>query len=147
MKAVIMAGGKGTRIRSLTQNEIPKPMLTVGGKTIIEHQIKCLRKSGIEEIIIVIGYLGEKIKEHFKNGEDFGVKISYFEEDSNNPLGTAGSLYYLKSEIFEDFILIFGDVFLNVDFTKMIMYHKRNISDATLLTHTNSHPYYIDLIL
>lgn len=142
-----MAGGKGTRIRSLTQNEIPKPMLTVGGKTIIEHQIKCLRKSGIEEIIIVIGYLGEKIKEHFKNGEDFGVKISYFEEDSNNPLGTAGSLYYLKSEIFEDFILIFGDVFLNVDFTKMIRYHKRNISDATLLTHPNSHPYDSDLIL
>ena len=120
MKAVIMAGGKGTRIASITNDEIPKPMLAIGGKTILEHQIECLKKSDIKEIIIVIGHLGDKIKDYFKDGNKFGIKISYYEENPNKPLGTAGSLYYLKSMIDEDFILIFGDVFLNVDFNKML---------------------------
>ena len=78
MKAVIMAGGKGTRIASITNDEIPKPMLTVGGKTILEHQIECLKKSGVDEVIIVTGHLGEKIRDYFKNGNSLGIKISYY---------------------------------------------------------------------
>ncbi len=147
MKAVIMAGGKGTRIASITKDEIPKPMLTIGEKTILEHQIDCLKKSNIDEVIIVVGHLGEKIKKHFNDGSKFGIKITYFEEDPNKPLGTAGSLYYLKSKIEEDFILVFGDVFFSVDFNKMIAFHKSNNSDATLLTHPNSHPYDSDLVV
>ena len=147
MKAVIMAGGKGTRIASITKDEIPKPMLTIGDKTILEHQIDCLKKSKIDEIIIVIGHLGEKIKAYFNDGSKFGIKITYFEEDPNKPLGTAGSLYYLKEKIREDFILVFGDVFFSVDFNKMIEFHKRNKSNATLLTHPNSHPYDSDLVV
>lgn len=146
MKAVIMAGGKGTRIASITQDEIPKPMLTVGDKPILEHQIDAFKKSGVDEVIIITGHLGEKIKEYFKNGEHFGINISYIEEDPEKPLGTAGSLYYLKDKIDDDFILIFGDVFLSVDFSKMIKFHKKNNSDVTLLTHPNSHPYDSDLI-
>lgn len=147
MKAVIMAGGKGTRIASITKDEIPKPMLTIGDKTILEHQIDCLKKSKIDEIIIVIGHLGEKIKAYFNDGSNFGIKITYFEEDPNKPLGTAGSLYYLKEKIAEDFILVFGDVFFSVDFNKMIEFHKHNNSAATLLTHPNSHPYDSDLVV
>lgn len=147
MKAVIMAGGKGTRIASITNDEIPKPMLAIGGKTILEHQIECLKKSDIKEIIIVIGHLGDKIKDYFKDGNKFGIKISYYEENPNKPLGTAGSLYYLKSMIDEDFILIFGDVFLNVDFNKMAEYHRNHFADATLLTHPNSHPFDSDLVV
>ena len=147
MKAVIMTGGKGTRIASITKDEIPKPMLTIGDKTILEHQIDCLKKSKIDEIIIVIGHLGEKIKAYFNDGSKFGIKITYFEEDPNKPLGTAGSLYYLKEKIREDFILVFGDVFFSVDFNKMIEFHKRNKSNATLLTHPNSHPYDSDLVV
>lgn len=147
MKAVIMAGGKGTRIASITNDEIPKPMLTVGGKTILEHQIECLKKSGVDEVIIVTGHLGEKIRDYFKDGSSLGIKISYYEEDPNKPLGTAGSLYYLKDMIDEDFILIFGDVFLSVDFNKMAEYHQRNSADATLLTHPNSHPFDSDLVV
>lgn len=147
MKAVIMAGGKGTRIASITKDEIPKPMLTIGDKTILEHQIDCLKKSKIDEIIIVIGHLGEKIKAYFNDGSNFGIKITYFEEDPNKPLGTAGSLYYLKEKIREDFILVFGDVFFSVDFNKMIEFHKHNNSAATLLTHPNSHPYDSDLVV
>lgn len=147
MKAVIMAGGKGTRISSLTNDEIPKPMLTIGEKTILEHQIECLKKSDIKEIIIVIGHLGKKIKDYFKDGNKFGIQISYYEEDPNMPLGTAGSLYFLKNMIDEDFILIFGDVFLNVDFNKMAEYHQNHFADATLLTHPNSHPFDSDLVV
>lgn len=147
MKAVIQAGGKGTRISSVTQDEIPKPLLMVGGAPILEHQIECLKKSNIDEIIIIIGYLGEKIKSYFGSGEKHGIKISYIEESPENPLGTAGSLFYLKEKIKEDFILIFGDVFLSVDFNKIINFHKENQSDATLLTHPNSHPYDSDLVL
>ena len=142
-----MAGGKGTRIASITNDEIPKPMLTVGGKTILEHQIECLKKSGVDEVIIVTGHLGEKIRDYFKDGSLLGIKISYYEEDPNKPLGTAGSLYYLKDNIEEDFILIFGDVFLSVDFNKMAEYHHKHSSDATLLTHPNSHPFDSDLVV
>lgn len=147
MKAVIMAGGKGTRISSITQDEIPKPMLTVGEKPILEHQIECLKKSGVDEVIIVTGHLGNKIKEYFQDGSNFNIKISYYEEDPNKPLGTAGSLYYLKEKLNEDFILIFGDVFLSVDFNRMFKFHQSHNSDATLLTHPNSHPYDSDLII
>lgn len=147
MKAVIMAGGKGTRIASITKDEIPKPMLTIGEKPILEHQIDCLKKSNIDEVIIVIGHLGEKIKAYFNDGSKWGIKITYFEEDPNKPLGTAGSLYYLKEEIAEDFILVFGDVFFCIDFNKMIEFHKSNKSDATLLTHPNSHPFDSDLVV
>lgn len=105
------------------------------------------KKSDIKEIIIVIGHLGDKIKDYFKDGNKFGIKISYYEENPNKPLGTAGSLYYLKSMIDEDFILIFGDVFLNVDFNKMAEYHRNHFADATLLTHPNSHPFDSDLVV
>ena len=147
MKAVIMAGGKGTRIASITKDEIPKPMLIIGEKPILEHQIDCLKKSNIDEVIIVIGHLGEKIKAYFDDGSKLGIKLTYFEEDPNKPLGTAGSLYYLKEEIAEDFILVFGDVFFSIDFNKMIEFHKSNKSDATLLTHPNSHPFDSDLVV
>lgn len=147
MKAVIMAGGKGTRISSITNDEIPKPMLTVGGKSILEHQIDCLKKSGVNDIIIVTGHLGNIIKNYFGEGKQFGVNISYYEENPDKPLGTAGSLYYLKELIREDFVLIFGDVFLSVDFDRMLNFHRQNHSDATLLTHPNSHPFDSDLVV
>ena len=88
MQAVIMAGGKGTRLRSVTNDEVPKPMALIDGKPILQWQIECLRRNGIINIIIVIGYLGEKIEEFFGNGSSFGVYISYYKEVQ--PLGTAG---------------------------------------------------------
>lgn len=145
MKAVIMAGGKGTRIKSVTNDEVPKNMLKVGGKTILEHQIKCLINANIDEVIIVVGYLKDYIKDYFKDGKCFNIKISYYEE--KEPLGTAGSLYYLKKYIKDDFILLYGDIFLNVDLNKMITFHKKNNSDATLLVHPSSHPYDCDLLI
>lgn len=138
MKAVIMAGGKGTRISSIT-TDIPKAMMPIVGIPIIVHQINCLKKSGINEIYVVIGHLGNVIKNYLKDGSDFGVKIKYIEESL--PLGTGGALYYLKNYISNDFVFLFGDVFLSVDFNRMINYHCSKKSDATLFVHPNIHPY------
>ena len=138
MKAVIMAGGKGTRISSISK-DIPKSMLDIAGIPIIKHQINCLKKSKIDEIIVVIGHLGSVIKNYLKDGKDFDIKISYLEE--TNPLGTAGALYYLKEKLNEDFIFLFGDVFLSIDFNRMIQFHQEKKSDATLFVHPNTHPF------
>lgn len=145
MKAVIMAGGKGTRMQSVS-TEIPKAMLEVGGLPTIYHQIECLKKNNIRDIIVVIGHLGEKIKEYLNDGSKFGVNITYFEESLDNPLGTAGSLYYLKDSLKEDFIYLYGDIVLDVNFKRMVKFHYDNHSDATLLTHPNSHPFDSDLV-
>ena len=92
MQAVIMAGGKGTRLAALTKDEIPKPMVPVAGKPLLLWQVERLKEKGITDIIMVIGHLGDKIKEYFGDGEKFGVAIRYYEE--TEPLGTAGSFYY-----------------------------------------------------
>ncbi len=144
MKAVIMAGGKGTRLQDIAK-DIPKPMVNFSGKPILEYQILNLKKYGITDIVIITGYLGYVIEEYFGNGCNFGVNISYVREES--PLGTCGALYYLKETLTEDFILLFGDIFIDINFDLMINFHKKNQSMATLLVHPNSHPYDSDLIV
>lgn len=144
MKAVILAGGKGTRLGNLTQ-EIPKPMIKIGDKPVLEHQIECLKKSNITEIIMIIGHLGSRIIDYFGNGSSFGVSIEYIKETT--PLGTAGALYYLKDLIEDDFLLLYGDIMLNIDFKRFIEFHKTRKSLATLYVHPNSHPYDSDLII
>lgn len=145
MQAVIMAGGKGTRLLSITKDEFPKPMLPILEKPLIEWQIEQLKQNNINEIVIVIGHLGEKIKGYFGNGEKYEVKITYIQEDV--PLGTAGSLYYLKDLIHsENFLLVFGDVFFNIDIKRMLEFHNAKKAMATLFVHPNSHPYDSDLV-
>ena len=138
MIAVIMAGGKGTRIQSINK-VVPKPMITILNKPILEYEIEVLKNQGIKDIILVVGYLKEVITDYFKNGEKFGVNISYIEE--NEPLGTAGALYYLKNELNEDFLLLNGDILFNIDINKFYLAHKKNNCLVTILTHPNSHPY------
>ena len=147
MKAVIQAGGKGTRISSITGDTIPKPMLEVDGYPILYHQIMNLKKSGITDITLIIGHLGNIIKDYFKDGCMMGVNISYIEENPEKPLGTAGALFYLKGKIDEDFVFLLADVFIDIDFEKMGKFHKDNKADVTLLTHPNSHPFDSDLIV
>ena len=101
MKAVIMAGGKGTRIASMA-GDIPKPMIRICGKPILQWEIECLARNGITDITLVIGHLGHFIREYFADGSAFGVSVSYYEE--TEPLGTAGALYRLPG-LDEDFLL------------------------------------------
>lgn len=144
MKAVIMAGGQGTRLRSIS-GDLPKPMVPVCGKPILQYQIENLKENGIEDIILVTGYLGEAVKAHFGDGSRFGVRISYFTEE--RPLGTAGALYYLKEQLSEAFLLLMGDLMLNVDFTRFMRFHKETGGLASLFVHPNSHPYDSDIIV
>lgn len=138
MKVVIMAGGKGTRIASIN-SDVPKPMIEVDGKPILQYQIECLVRQGFQEITLVIGYLGNIIKEYFKDGKDFGANISYICEEI--PLGTAGALFFLKNCISEDFLLMNGDSILDVDIDRFRNVHLNNSGLVTILTHPNSHPY------
>lgn len=143
--AVIMAGGKGSRLRSITNDEIPKPMVPVDGKPLLEYQVEALKEYGIKKIVMIVGHLGEKIMDHFKDGKDFGVDIDYIVE--KEPLGTAGAFYYLKDKTdAKDFLLIFGDVFFDIDFDRMEDFHFKNDALTTLLAHPNGHPYDSDLI-
>ena len=143
--AVIMAGGKGSRLRSITNDEIPKPMVPVDGKPLLEYQVGKLKSYGIKKIVMIVGHLGEKIVDHFKDGKNFSVEIDYIFE--KEPLGTAGAFYYLKDKIdAKDFMLVFGDVFFDMDFDRMEDFHFKNSALTTLLAHPNGHPYDSDLI-
>ena len=132
-----MAGGKGTRIATIN-SDVPKPMIEICGKPILEWQIECLKSFQLTDITLVIGYLGHIIKDYFGDGSKFGVKISYFVEDA--PLGTAGALFKMP-ELTEDFLLLCGDVIFDVDFDRFISFHKQNNAWATLMSHPNGHPY------
>lgn len=143
MKVVIMAGGKGTRIASV-KSDVPKPMLDICGKPILEWQIENLKDYGLTDITLVIGYLGHVIKDYFGDGSSYGVKISYFEE--LEPLGTAGALFKMP-ELTEDFLLMCGDVILDVDFNRFIEFHRSNKALASLMAHPNGHPYDSSLLV
>lgn len=143
MKVVIMAGGKGTRIASV-KSDVPKPMIPICGKPILEWQIENLKACGLVDITLVIGYLGHVIKDYFGDGSKFGVDISYFIEES--PLGTAGALFKMP-ELTEVFLLLCGDVILNVDFNRFIEFHQKNNAWASLMAHPNGHPYDSSLLV
>lgn len=143
MKAVIMAGGKGTRLQSIA-GAIPKPMVPILGRPILEYQIESLKKSGIRDVILIVGHLGEVIREYFKDGSRFHVSIEYIDEQT--PLGTAGALYYLKDRITEDFVLAFGDLMLDIDWNRFMAFHRKHHALITLYAHPNSHPYDSDVI-
>lgn len=149
MIAVIMAGGKGTRLRAITKGEIPKPMVEVAGKPILEWQIEQLKKYGIDEVIMVVGNLSDKITEYFGDGSGFGIGISYIVE--KEALGTAGALFYLKDELArrkaDEFLMVFGDLFFDFDIDRMIDFHHKKNAVVTLLSHPNAHPFDSDLIV
>ena len=146
MKTVIMAGGKGTRISSVA-SDIPKPMIRIKGKPVLEHEIECLREQGFTDLIITVSHLGNIIMDYFGDGsgvspttgKPFGVQIQYYVEEE--PLGNAGALFRLKEELTEDFLLLNADAIFDVDFERFVAFHKNHGGVATLFTHPNSHPY------
>lgn len=144
MKVVIMAGGKGTRISSIT-SDIPKPMIPIEGVPVLEREIICLREQGLTDLLITVGHLGHIIMEHFGDGSQFGVKIEYYVE--KKPLGNAGALYRLKDKLTEDFFLLNADVIFEIDFHRFYEFHKKKGGLATIFTHPNSHPYDSGLII
>jgi NDP-sugar pyrophosphorylase family protein len=129
MKVVIMAGGEGRRLRPLTE-EVPKPMLPLGEKPLLHILIERLKASGLKDIIITTRYKSEIIKGYFQDGKILGVNIFYTHETKK--LGTAGPLTLLKNVLKSPFLVVNGDIFTNFDFRKIIEFHKKTNSEATV---------------
>lgn len=137
-KAVILAGGQGTKLRPYTY-EVPKPLLPVSGKPILEYVLQLLKKNGITEVMICIGYLGEKIKEQFGNGDRLGLKITYSEE--KEPLQTGGALAKVKKFTGDDtFLVIHGDILTTLSFQDLINFHQKESELATVALTTVAEP-------
>ena len=131
MKAVVMAGGEGTRLRPLTSNR-PKPLVPVLNKPIAQHIIEHLRDAGVTEVVMTLYYLAEEIEKYFGDGSDYGVNLIYSIEDT--PLGTAGSVKKAEEYLSDDtFIIVSGDALTDIDIPKALAFHRENKSEATLV--------------
>ena len=145
MKVIIMAGGKGTRIAELYP-DIPKPLIPVDRMPILEREIRSLASQGFNDFILTVSYLADKIIAYFGDGSKLGVKIDCFVEET--PLGNAGALFQLRDKIGkEPFFLLNADAAFDVDFNRMLDFHKKHGGLVTLFTHPNSHPYDSGLII
>ncbi|MBI3027286.1 nucleotidyltransferase family protein [Candidatus Woesearchaeota archaeon] len=136
-KAVLLVGGKGTRLMPLTE-KTPKALLEVQGKTITEHLFDLLKKYGIRDVVLCTGYLKDKIRDYFGDGGRIGMNISYVEE--NEPLGTAGPLKLAKKYLNESFIASNGDELKNINIPRMFRLHKRKNALATIALTTVDDP-------
>lgn len=136
-KALLLVGGKGTRLRPLTYKK-PKGLLEINKKSVIEHLLELFKKYGIRDIILSVGYLKEKIMDHFEDGSKFGVNITYIEEDK--PLGTAGPLKLAKEHLNSSFIVSNGDELKDVNIPRMFRLHTRKDAWATVALKTVPDP-------
>ena len=129
VKAVIMAGGEGTRLRPLTSNA-PKPMMPLANRPMMEHIIDLLKKHGFDEIVVTVAFRANHIRNWFGDGSEHGVKIVYAVEET--PLGTAGSVRNAMDELTEPFLVISGDVLTDIDLTKIVEFHQAEQAMATI---------------
>ena len=141
MKAVIIAGGQGTRMKNYN---LPKALLNIGKRTLIEWQLEQLKKTGIKEVVICTGHMGEMIKSRLGNHKD-GFLINYSHEET--PLGTGGALKHAEKLINDSFLLIYGDIVFGLDLRKIIEFHKKKNAAITVLVHRTTHPEDSDLVV
>ncbi len=136
MKAVIMAGGEGTRLRPLTSNA-PKPLLPLVNRPMMEHIVDLLKRHGIDEIVVTVAFMANAIRDYFGDGSEFGVKIAYATEET--PLGTAGSVRNAMEHLTERFVVISGDVLTDIDLGAIIDFHDQKGAMATIgLAHVDN---------
>ncbi|MDD5172157.1 MAG: nucleotidyltransferase family protein [Candidatus ainarchaeum sp.] len=134
MKTFILAGGEGTRLRPYTYN-VPKPMMMVGGKPILQYVLENLKRSGMKDLVITCGYKHEQIISYLGDGSKFGVKIEYCIEKEK--MNTAGSILCYKGKVKETFAVVMGDHLTNIDMADMLKHHKKSGAIATVaLYHT-----------
>jgi D,D-heptose 1,7-bisphosphate phosphatase len=143
MKVVIIAGGKGTRIKDIAE-EIPKAMIPVNGKPVLEYQVELAKRYGFTDFLFLTGHLGSKIEEYFGSGEKWDVSIVYYQEQF--PLGTAGAFAEVADTLSSDFWVFYGDTIMDFDMQRMLSFHQSNQSQATLFLHPNDHPEDSDLV-
>lgn len=138
MKAVIMAGGSGTRLRPLTSS-LPKPMVPVANKPMAEHIVNLLKEHNMKDIIFTLWYLPDAIRDYFGDGSDFGCKIAYSTEEGR-PLGTAGCVKQVQDDLDSTFVVISGDCLTDIDLTEAVKFHKENKSKATIVLKRVENP-------
>ncbi len=129
MKAVVMAGGEGTRLRPLTSNQ-PKPMVPIVGKPCMEHILELLRRHGFEDVIVTVAFLPQAIRSYFGSGESLGLEIAYSVEES--PLGTAGSVRLAAGRLDDTFLVISGDALCDLDLTRLVEFHREKRASVTI---------------
>lgn len=129
MKAVIMAGGEGTRLRPLTSN-LPKPMMPLANRPMMEHIVRLLREHGFDDIVVTVAFLPQAIRTYFGDGSEFGVRMVYATEQT--PLGTAGSVRNARDELDERFLVISGDVLCDIDLSEIVRFHEERGALATI---------------
>jgi D,D-heptose 1,7-bisphosphate phosphatase len=146
MIAFILAGGKGTRLKEIIPGDMPKPMVNIAGKPILQYQMEYLAKNNVDEVIISVGYGAEAIRKYFGDGKKFGLSITYSEEPQ--PLGTAGAFKHAEPlfDDVKDILVLYGDVIFDIDFKRLINFHNSFSGLGTLLVHPNDHPYDSDLL-
>lgn len=140
---VILAGGKGTRLKERL-GDLPKPMIPIAGKPLLEHQVELAKKYGFDDLIFFVYYRADLIEQHFGDGKTFGVRIRYVLE--REPLGTAGAVLAGFEQLADRFVVMYGDTMVNVDLERLSHAHEQNHADATLLLHPNDHPLDSDLV-
>lgn len=143
MQAVVLSAGKGTRLSDISKR-MPKVMVSLNGKPLLQWHIERLKKQGITDIFINLHHLPEQITDYFGNGRKFGVVITYSHE--KELLGTGGALVPFVQELVEDFVIIYGDVVTIVDFQKMSAFHRKHKALVTAFIHPSSHPEDSDLV-
>lgn len=136
MQAVIIAGGKGTRMGNLG-TKVPKFLLPLVSKPLIDYSVEHLVKNGFSSIIICTGHLSNQLEKHIKN-KNYGIPISISNE--SKPLGTAGPLHLIKDKLADEFLVLFGDIYTTINLAKMFQFHKRKKAYATLALHISDHP-------
>jgi mannose-1-phosphate guanylyltransferase/phosphomannomutase len=144
VKAVIMAGGEGTRLRPLTANQ-PKPMLPMANAPMAEHVVNLLRQHGFEEIVVTVGFLASAIRTYFGDGSELGVHLVYATEET--PLGTAGSVLNARDELDDRFLVISGDVLTDVDLTALVEFHIKQGSVVTLALEAVPNPLEFGIVI
>ena len=144
MKAVIMAGGEGTRLRPLTYNQ-PKPMIPMANRALMEHVVALLRRHGFNEIVVTIGFQANAIQTYFGNGDEFGVEIVYASEES--PLGTAGSVRNAMKQLGEPFLVISGDVLTDIDLAALVNFHHEKKAVGTMALRSVANPLEFGIVM
>jgi mannose-1-phosphate guanylyltransferase / phosphomannomutase len=144
MKAVIMAGGEGTRLRPQTSN-LPKPLLPLVGRPMMEHIVSLLRRHGITDIVVTVAFLPNAIRSYFGDGSELGVRMVYATEES--PLGTAGSVRNAREELTERFVVISGDVLTDIDLSSMVSFHEKNEALATIALSSVENPLEFGIVI
>jgi len=137
MKGYILAAGEGLRMRPLTSN-IPKPLLPVAGKPFLEHNIEALKEAGIKDLILLVGWRAQRVREHFRDGKDFGVKIEYVEQKER--LGTAHAIGMVKDMIDSAFFYLYGDVVLTKEGVKGVAEHYKKVKGSVMALTTVDDP-------